>query len=104
MLRERGQRVARILHLLEADHPAVLAFALPASPHVEAQRHVAELRQHLGRTLRAARILVAAEAVQDEERRPPFALGEIVRHVRDAGKLQSRGWKIEFLFAHGPAS
>src|SRR5262249_16330420 len=41
MLGEKGERVARVLDLLEADHAAELAFALAAAAHVETQHDVA---------------------------------------------------------------
>src|SRR6266550_2694868 len=38
MLRQEGERVAGILDLVKADHPAALALAVAAPAHVEAQR------------------------------------------------------------------
>src|SRR5262249_59136762 len=37
---EEGQRVARVLDLLQADHAAEFALAVAAAAHVEAQHHV----------------------------------------------------------------
>src|SRR5260370_1039680 len=48
VLGEEGERVARVLDLLQADHAAEFALAVAAAAHVETQHHVAELVEHLG--------------------------------------------------------
>src|SRR5262249_53848278 len=45
---EEGQRAARVLDLLQADHAAEFALAVAAAAHIEAQHHVTKLAQHLG--------------------------------------------------------
>src|SRR5256885_15498783 len=74
MLGEERQPVARGLHLLQADQVAALAFAIAAARHVEAQRHIAELFEHLAGLEHVARARIAAEAVHDDEGRPSLAL------------------------------
>ena len=73
MLGEEGERVARRLHLLQADQIAARALALAAARHVEAQRDVAELLEHLAGLEHVARTRIAAEAVHDDEGRPALA-------------------------------
>src|SRR5262245_14155730 len=100
MLGEEAQRAARILDLLEADHPPELAFALAATAHVEAQHDIAELAQHLGRLHGVGGGLVAAEAVQHQEGGAPFARSYPARHMHDAGELQPGGRKGDGFFGH----
>ena len=45
--RQERERVTRIFHLFEANHSSVLAFALAAAAHVEAQRDVTQLVKNL---------------------------------------------------------
>ena len=49
VLRQKRERIAGVFHLLEADHPPVLAFAFAAAAHVEAQRDVAQALEDFAR-------------------------------------------------------
>ena len=49
VLGQKIERVAGILNLFEADDAPEFTLALAAAAHVEAQRHVAELIEDLGR-------------------------------------------------------
>ena len=73
MFGEKGQRVAGVVDLFQADHAAEFAFAVAAAAHVETERDVAEVVQHLRRLQHVGGILVAAEAVQHEKRGAPLA-------------------------------
>ncbi len=97
---EEGQRAAGILDLLQADHAAVLAFAVAAAAHVEAQHDVAEIAQHLGRLHRIRRGLVAAEAVQHQEGGALLAGPQPARDVHDAGEFETGGRKGDGFFGH----
>src|SRR4029078_2199179 len=88
ILGEEGQRVARRLHLLEADQIAARAFALAAARHVDAKRDVAELLEHLAGLEHVGRSRVAAEAVHDDEGRAAFARLHAIRHANGAGELE----------------
>src|SRR4029077_10297008 len=77
--------VTRIGHLIETDNPAMLAFALAASSEIDAQRYIAPLAELPGYNALSMTIFVAAEAVQDDERRAALTGTEIVRSVHDAG-------------------
>src|SRR5262249_60744971 len=44
---EEGQRAARVLDLLQADHAAEFALAVAAAAHGEAQHHVTTRAEHL---------------------------------------------------------
>src|SRR5262245_44050833 len=100
MAREEGQRVARVLDLLEADHPAELALAVAAAPHAETQRHIAKLGEHLGGRQHVRGVLVAAEAMPHQEGAALLARLEPVGHAHIAGQLQLGGWKRDVFFAH----
>ena len=93
-----AQGVARVLHLLEADHSPALTLALAAAAHVEAQRDVAERGEQLRRRARGAAVLVAAEAVQHHECRPALVGFHIGREMEDAGELQAGAGKVHALF------
>ena len=100
ILGEEGQRVARRLHLLEADQVAARAFALAAARHVEAQRDVAELLEHLAGLEHVGRTRIAAEAVHDDEGRPALAGLHAVRHADGAGELECTRLKRDFGLGH----
>src|SRR5262249_35719831 len=100
MLSEIRQRTAGILDLLQADHASVLARAVAAAAHVEAQRHVAELVEHLGRSDHGGRAFVAAEAVQQQERGALFARLHAVGYAHDPGQPQPGRRKGDGLFWH----
>ena len=100
MVGEEGQRVARVLDLLQADHAAEFAFALAAAAHVETQHDVAELAEHLGRLHRIRRGLVAAEPVQHDEGGAPLARPHPARDMHDPRQLESGGRKGDGLFGH----
>ncbi len=45
--RQERERITRVFHLFEANDPCVLAFALAAAAHIEAQRDVTQLVKNL---------------------------------------------------------
>ncbi len=100
MAGEEAQRAAGVLDLLQADHAPELALTLAAATHVEAQHHVAELAQDLGGLHRVRRGLVAAEAVQHQERRALLARPQPAGDVHDPGQLQAGGRKGDGFFGH----
>src|SRR4030095_7740005 len=65
--RQESERALRVLDLLEADDAAARALALPATPHVEAERRIAEAGEHLRGGDAVTTVLVTPEPVQDEE-------------------------------------
>ena len=72
VMAEEIERIAGVLDLFETDDAAELALALAAAAHVEAQRDVAEIAEHLcGRDAGRAGA-VGAEAVQHQKRRAPL--------------------------------
>ena len=68
--RQIRKRVARVGDLIEADDSATLAFAVAATAKVDAQGDIAPPGQLLCHHHLAVAIFIAAEAVQDDERRP----------------------------------
>ena len=101
MLRQERQCAARILDLFETDDAAEFALAVAAAAHVEAQHHVAEIAQNLGRRHGIGGGLVAAEAVQHEEGAATLRRLEPARHMHHAGELETRGREGNRLFGHG---
>src|SRR5262249_24289227 len=90
--REEAERALRVLDLLETDDAAARPFALAAAAHVEAERRVAEAREHLRGRCAAAAVLLAAEPVQDQEGGPPRARASpVVGHVQHSRELQPSG-------------
>ena len=63
---------------------AVLALALAAAAHVEAQHDIAELLEHLAGLSTFGRGLIAAKAVHDDEGRAALARPHAVRDMHDA--------------------
>src|SRR5262245_26573845 len=100
MLREQGERVARRSHLVEAKQQPLLAFAIAATRHVEAHADVAELLEHRGRPHHVIGSHAAAEAVQDDEGRPPLTRLEPIRHADNAHELEALGGEADTLFGH----
>src|SRR4029079_19516145 len=100
ILGEEGQRVARRLHLLEADQIAARAFALAAARPVDAKRDVANLLEHLAGFEHVGRTRVAAEAVHDDEGRAAFARLHAVRHADGAGELECTRLKRNLGLGH----
>ena len=90
-VQEEVQRVAGILHLVQADDPPELALAVAAASHAESQRHVAPVAEHLRGLHRIAGVVVAAESMQNDEARAGFAGPQVVGDIDDAGELQPPG-------------
>ncbi len=88
MAGEKRHRARGVLDLFETDDAPELALALAAAAHVEAQRDVAEIVQHLRGLHHVARVLVAAEPVQHEECGAPLAAADAVGHAHHAGQLE----------------
>src|ERR1700751_2789454 len=102
MLGQKIERVAGVLHLLEADDPAELAFALAAAAHVEAQGDKAEFIEHPRRRDAGRAFAVGAEAVQHQERRAALARPHAVWHAEHAVQAQAGRLKADgFLLTHG---
>ena len=91
LLREKGQRVAGVLDLLEADDATELAFALPAAAHIKGERDVAKVIQHLAWRKDIGGASVAAEAVQHEKCSPALARRDAIRHAHRSGKVEAGG-------------
>ena len=100
MLRNEIKRVAEVLDLLEADHAGVLAFALAAAAHGEAQRDVAEIVEHRAGASTFDEVLVAAEAVQHQERGALLARLYVVWHANGAVELQAGRGNADSFFRH----
>ena len=100
ILGQEGERVARRLHLLEADEIAARAFALAAARHVDPQRDVAELLEHRAGLQHVAGARIAAEAVHDDQGGPPLARLDAVGHPNGAGELAAGGLKADLGFGH----
>ena len=102
--RQESERAPGVLDLLEADDAAARALALTAAAHVEAERRVAEAGEHLRGGGAVAAVLVAAEAVQDQEGRAPLAgAPAVVGYVQHSRELQPLGHERDALF-HGVSS
>ena len=99
-LGQERQRAAGILDLLEADQVAALALAVAAAAHVEAERDIAEVVEHLGGLQHVRGFVVAAEAVQHQEGGAPLAGLDAVRDPHGAGELEARGWDGDGLLGH----
>ena len=100
MVGKEGQRAARVLDLLQADHAAEFTLALAAAAHVETQHDIAELAEHLGGLHRIRRGLVAAEPMQHDEGGASLARPHSVRDMHHARQLKSSGRKGDGLFGH----
>src|SRR4051812_43887896 len=98
--RQKGQRAAGVLDLLEADHASRLAFALAAAPHVKAERDIAELVEHLAGLAYVERALVATKAVQDHECTAALVGANILRHAQLPGEAQTGGRNAYGCFDH----
>src|SRR5262249_6190680 len=101
MLRQEAQRAAGILDLFEANHTAMFALAIAAAAHVEAQRDIAVVSKGLCGPHHIRGTLVAAEAMQHQERGPAFPCLDPVRNVHNAGEAQAGGGNGHVLFTHG---
>src|SRR6185436_6486164 len=93
-----GERVAGIGDLIEADNSAVFAFAVAATAKVDAQGYVTPLGKLFGNYGLAMPVLVAAEAMQDNKRRPAFAGLVVGRSVDETCDLESVRLKGDFFF------
>src|SRR5262245_19754435 len=82
---EVGHGIAGIGHLIETDDPPMLAFAVAASPEIDAHRHIAPLGKLLGHNALTVAVFVAAESVEHDKCRPALTGTEIVRSVHDTG-------------------
>ena len=100
VLGEEAQRIARGLHLLQANEVAARALAFAAARHVEAQRDVAELLEHLAGLEHGGGTRIAAEAMHDDPRRTPLAWLDAVRNAHGAGELAALGNKRDFGVGH----
>src|SRR5262249_18382980 len=100
MLRQPCERVAGILDLLEADHPAELALAVTTAAHAEAQRDIAEDVEHLAGRQHVRGILVAAKAMQHQEGGALLPGFDVVGNAHGGGQAQTGGWNAHVLFGH----
>src|SRR5215469_5883016 len=100
MLGEEGERVARVLDLLQADHAAEFALAVAAAAHVEAQHNVTQVAEHLGGLHGVRGGLVAAETVQHEEGAAPLGRPQSARDVHHARELETGGGDGNGFFGH----
>ena len=98
MVLQHGHRVARVADLFEADQAAMLALALAATAHVEAQRHIAKTIEHGGGRHHIAGLLRAAEAMKNDESGALLAGRKPFRKTDRRRKLQSIGHEGEILF------
>ena len=100
ILGKEGQRVARGLHLFQADQMATLAFAVAAAGHVETQRHVAELLEHLAGLEHVVRARLLPKPCMTMKAGPALARFHAVRHADGAGELAALGNKRDFGVGH----
>src|SRR5262249_6787359 len=94
--RKVRQGVPRVPDLLLADDAAAVSFALAAAAKIEAQRRVAEAGEHRRDRLAAGAVLVAAEPVQDEERRVRCAVR--LRQMENAREPELVGHEADAFF------
>ena len=99
LLGKKAERRHRVGDLLQADQPAAFAFAFAAAAHVEPERRVAELAEHLDRLEDIARVLRASEAVQDDHCRKGTRRCRI-RQPEDARQGETVGIESNSAFHH----
>src|SRR6185312_603955 len=90
-----------VLDLLETDEATLLAFAVAAAAHIEAQGRVAQLLEQRGGGQHIAGVHIAAEAVQQQEGGPALAGGQPVGNAHGAGEGEMPRFETDALFGHG---